>query len=130
MIRVAAEDDLDWLVRADADLFGADRWSETIWRSCLGQTLISPGEGYLVGRCVAETADLDRIGVLSHARRRGVGSRLLEAAVARHPQARWLLEVRSDNASAIEFYATHGFVQIDRRTHYYADGADALVMQR
>ena len=40
-----------------------------------------------------------------------------------------LLEVRADNRPALAFYAHHGFVEIDRRDRYYADGATAVVMQ-
>ena len=50
--------------------------------------------------------------------------------VARRTLAeRLLLEVREDNRGALAFYASQGFVEIDRRARYYADGATAVVMR-
>ena len=43
---------------------------------------------------------------------------------------RLLLEVREDNREALAFYAGQGFVEIDRRPRYYADGTTAVVMRR
>ena len=40
-----------------------------------------------------------------------------------------LLEVRVDNHPALAFYAAHGFVEIDRRQRYYADGTTAAVLR-
>ena len=40
-----------------------------------------------------------------------------------------LLEVRADNRPALAFYADAGFVEIDRRERYYADGAPAIVLR-
>jgi len=61
-----------------------------------------------------------------------VASALLERAVALSRRAgadRLLLEVREDNRGALAFYAARGFVEIDRRRRYYADGATAVVMR-
>jgi ribosomal-protein-alanine N-acetyltransferase len=41
---------------------------------------------------------------------------------------RLLLEVREDNAGAIAFYESQGFVEIARRRLYYRDGATAVVL--
>ncbi len=38
-----------------------------------------------------------------------------------------LLEVRQDNAIAIIFYESEGFILSGRRQSYYADGCDALL---
>ena len=51
-------------------------------------------------------------------------------ASRRTPADRLPLEVREDNRGAISFYAGQGFVEIDRRTRYYSDGATAVVMRR
>ncbi|MCW2828009.1 MAG: ribosomal protein S18P -alanine acetyltransferase, partial [Marmoricola sp.] len=65
-------------------------------------------------------------------RRRGVASALLagvvEAAAATAAD-RLLLEVREDNRGALAFYARQGFVVIDRRRRYYADGTTAVVLR-
>lgn len=65
-------------------------------------------------------------------RRRGIGSRLVEALVisTANRGARYLtLEVRPSNLSAIKFYDKHGFKIIGRRKRYYVD-EDALIMTK
>ncbi len=52
---------------------------------------------------------------------------VLDAACERGA-ARAFLEVRTDNAAAIALYASLGFREDARRSRYYADGADAVVM--
>jgi ribosomal protein S18 acetylase RimI-like enzyme len=64
---------------------------------------------------------------------RGIGSQLLAAAegAARDRGAALLrLEVRADNADALRFYESHGYVLFGRRDEYYADGMAALRLQR
>jgi ribosomal-protein-alanine N-acetyltransferase len=66
-------------------------------------------------------------------RRRKVASRLLEHVLARsrgQGMEKAFLEVRESNQGAIALYLAFGFRQIDRRPRYYADGEDALVMER
>lgn len=64
-------------------------------------------------------------------RQRGIGTALLDAAVARaHDQrARALeLEVRVDNEAARGLYGEAGFAAVRTRAGYYRDGVDALVL--
>ena len=66
-------------------------------------------------------------------RRRGVAARLLTHVLEQGRQAgleKVFLEVRIHNAGAIALYRRFGFLEISRRPAYYADGEDALVMQR
>jgi ribosomal-protein-alanine N-acetyltransferase len=67
-------------------------------------------------------------------RRRGVASRLLEAALAFARVAgvkTAFLEVRSSNAGAIALYEGHGFAPAGHRPRYYSDPPeDALVLSR
>ena len=42
----------------------------------------------------------------------------------------YYLEVRVDNAPAINFYKNNGFKELGLRKGYYRDGTDALVMVR
>ena len=66
-------------------------------------------------------------------RRRGVAAKLLQtalAAAARQGLERALLEVRAGNEPAISLYRRFGFRESGRRRRYYADGEDALLMER
>jgi len=40
------------------------------------------------------------------------------------------LEVRIANKKAIKFYQKHGFKKYDRKTAYYTDGSDAILMKK
>lgn len=142
MILRANGEDLSALVRLEAELFGAEAWSE----ASLAAELAGPGRlvlvvtsevgavvGYVVTLVVGDVADLLRIAVHPAHQRQGLASDLLDEArgeAAREGATRMLLEVSAANFQAIEFYRAHQFVTIDRRSAYYRDGTDALIMQR
>lgn len=82
---------------------------------------------------VAETADLLRVAVEPSVRGRGLGRVLVGDVLHRAAAAgaeRVLLEVAEPNTAARALYAATGFREIHRRRRYYADGADALVLER
>jgi [ribosomal protein S18]-alanine N-acetyltransferase len=138
----ATNEDLSALARLEQDVFGPDAWTEQL----LADELVAPGRvvlvamddiGALVGYAtllvVGDTSDLLRIAVARARQRRGVATELLDHAMrsARAEGAHHvLLEVSAENAAAVEFYRAHQFRTVDRRTAYYRDGSDALVMQR
>jgi [ribosomal protein S18]-alanine N-acetyltransferase len=73
------------------------------------------------------------IDVLPRARRLGVGSELLRAAEVRLAENGCTtveLETAVDNTSAIAFYKRHGYFLIKTVPRYYANGVDALVLQK
>ena len=87
--------------------------------------------GYAAASMVADLAELQRIAVSATRRRTRIASDLLarvESEAARRHADRVLLEVREDNHAACAFYAARGFVEIDRRPRYYADGTTAVVL--
>ena len=137
-VRPATAADVDAVAALEAAVFGADAWS----RAAVAEELTGPGRhglvavdgdatvwGYLVVLVAGDVADLQRVAVAPRLRRQGVASALL-AACEVGACARMLLEVRADNAAALAFYARHRFAEIARRRRYYADGTDAVVMQR
>jgi len=139
-IRPATAADLDAVVALELTCLGADAWSRGLVEQGLAGTLPTvhylvagdPVVGHAVVSVAGDIAELQRIGVDAAARRTGVASALLERAVALSRRAgadRLLLEVREDNRGALAFYAARGFVEIDRRRRYYADGATAVVMR-
>lgn len=93
--------------------------------------------GFVLGRCVADEAEILSLGVLPAARRRGIGGSLVAAAceTAAAAAARRLhLEVAADNDAARRLYARVGFAEVGRRPGYYgrADGSaiDAVLLAR
>lgn len=73
------------------------------------------------------------IDVIAEVRRFGVGSLLLNAAEDRLRTARCVaveLETAVDNASALAFYKRRGYSVIARYPRYYANGVDALVLEK
>jgi len=136
-IRPATAADVDAVAAMEAEIFGADAWSPASVRAEVTAAsrqcfvAVEDGEvrGYVVVRDAGEVADLQRIAVTPAMRRRGLGAQLLRRCdVSAHD--RTLLEVRADNVAAIAFYRREGFTEIARRGSYYADGTDAVVMQR
>jgi len=73
------------------------------------------------------------IDVLPSSQRLGVGSRLLTAAEDRlraAPWARVVLETAVDNSGALAFYKRHDYNVVETRPRYYANGVDALVLEK
>jgi ribosomal-protein-alanine N-acetyltransferase len=101
------------------------------WVAC-GSPSTAP-LGYALGWWVVDELQLLGLGVLSAARRRGVGRRLLEHVVASSRAAggrRVLLEVARGNAAAVALYEGTGFRVFNVRPRYYQpSGDDALEME-
>lgn len=157
-IRPATHDDLaavsallaeTWHATYDG-IYGAGRVAEitsrwhAVGRLALG--LDQPGTSFLIaedgGRIVGTvslvrgedgTLDLKRLYVLPEAQSQGIGSRLLETALAAfHDTTAIRLEVEPANASAIRFYERNGFAVTGRTSDCSCsgDGIAALIMTR
>ncbi len=114
---------------------GAARWSAAGFKDLLGDPHtfeIALPDGFLIGRVVAEEAELLTVVVSASARRRGIGQRLVEAFAA-EARARGavetFLEVAADNTAALRLYRATGWVQAGHRRGYYG-GTDALILRR
>lgn len=130
------------VVALERRLFPDDAWSaEQFW-----QELAQDTRRYVVARddrddrvvgfagafVLPPDADVQTIAVDPGLQRRGLGERLLRALVDQAREAgsrQLLLEVRADNAAALALYARLGFERISRRSRYYPDGGDALIMR-
>jgi [ribosomal protein S18]-alanine N-acetyltransferase len=86
--------------------------------------------GYLICSRYADVWHLMNIAVTPDSRRRGIATQLMERLFEEAgPGARFTLEVRTSNASAIAMYERFGFRPSGHRRRYYHDnGEDALVM--
>jgi ribosomal-protein-alanine N-acetyltransferase len=84
--------------------------------------------GFALCRVAVDECELLSLGVAPEHRARGVGARLVGAAMARATasRARWFfLEVAEDNQPALRLYQGFGLAQVGRRLDYYenADGS-------
>lgn len=123
----------------------AAAWSEADYASLLRQAAPARGfgfvvhcagkpAGFLVGRIVADEAEILNVAVEPEARRRGAGRELVRAAIACAGSAgarRIFLEVRAGNQAARRLYEGEGFLLRARRQAYYREPAeDGLVLER
>lgn len=137
ILRTACPADAAAVSTLEAELFGPDAWSPALVEGELAHPLrrsvvavaADAVVGYAIVSVAADTADLHRIGVGGRHRRRGVAAALLRA-LDLDDYPRVLLEVRVDNVPAVTLYEQHGFRVIGTRRGYYADGGDAVLMQR
>jgi [ribosomal protein S18]-alanine N-acetyltransferase len=143
VVRLAGPDDAEAVAALERDALGSDAWSPglvtegvsgrvpTTLYLVVDHEADDPVAGYAAVSIVADVAELQRIAVAAPQRRTGLASGLLERvqqeALSRHAD-RLLLEVREDNQVACAFYAARGFIEIDRRPRYYADGTTAVVL--
>lgn len=138
-IRQATPRDIDALIAIENGAFTADRISRRSLSRLLlrrsAETILCGTEEGVAGYATvllregSAVARLYSIAASPSAEKTGVGRRLLaaaeEAALARG-RTRMRLEVREDNARAIELYERNGYRPIGRRPGYYADGRAAL----
>lgn len=144
VVRAMQPADLPAVLAIERAVFGAEAWSEALFRSELEQE--AAARSYLValagadlvgyaGLCVyPEDAWVQTLAVQPDRWGRGIGRRLLTALLehaAQRGRAVIGLEVRADNSRAQQLYRRHGFVEIARRRGYYQpSNVDALVMRR
>jgi ribosomal-protein-alanine N-acetyltransferase len=132
--------DIEAVHAIESAVFTVDPWSaEQFWGELAQPTrsyVVAEDAGVIVGYAGAyllpPDADVQTIAVSGAAQGRGVGRLLLEELIAiavRHECSQLLLEVRSDNASALGMYERFGFESISKRRDYYASGVDALIMR-
>jgi len=119
----------------------ATGWSEDALRALLVQPHVAAclavragrPAGFILMRTAVAEAEVLTLAVTPDARRRGVGRALLEAgerAAAACGARRFLLEVSAQNQAAVALYEAGGWRVIGVRAQYYADGADAWLMEK
>jgi ribosomal protein S18 acetylase RimI-like enzyme len=142
-LRDARPADLGALVALEAACFPGDRISAASFRRLTGRPSaalrLATAGGALLGyslllfRKRTTVARLYSIAVAGEARGLGIGRRLMQDA-ARLAGARGAdrlrLEVRRDNRAAIRLYEGLGYRPIGTYPGYYADGMEALRLER
>jgi ribosomal-protein-alanine N-acetyltransferase len=89
--------------------------------------------GLSLMRLAVDDAEILTIGIAPTARKLGLGRGLLtasEAAVLQGGARRLFLEVSINNHAASALYSQAGYSEIGRRRAYYADGSDAIVLEK
>ena len=141
MIRNVDATDLERVRTLLASVPEAASWSADEFRIALQGDLsarVAEEEGIVCGlvvfRTMADEAEILNLAVASTSRRRGIGSRLMEDALAACKTAgvkRIFLEVRESNDAARKFYLRMGLTEVGRRRDYYSHPIeDALVLAR
>ena len=149
-LRVAELADVQAMHRMETTLFPADAWHIDMFLEELTHPTRtyymlelpaesqenSEGDWRAIGYCgtmvVADTADVQTIGVLPEYEGHGFGRAMLEQMHERARELgaeRILLEVRADNPRAQRLYERNGYRQIHVRRRYYEDGTDAIIME-
>jgi len=115
----------------------AEKWGESAIAMQLalpgGFAFFDPAGGMALGRMAADEAEILALAVVPDRRRGGLGRALLAAAelhIAASGGRVVFLEVSFANAAARALYAAAGYREIGRRSRYYPDGSDALVLAR
>lgn len=134
-------EDLEEVIRIERASFTIP-WSERTFRGLLGRSnavlLVAEADSGLLGYAVVwmagEEAELGDLAVRDEARRRGVGSALVGAALEAAADAGagvLFLEVRQGNEAARRLYERTGFEVVGTRRGYYTRPVeDALVMRK
>ena len=89
--------------------------------------------GFVLARRLADLLEIDLLGVHPGHRRHGVARRLLEALIEEESASdlgEIRLELAASNRAARLLYEGLDFVVVGRRTRYYPDGEDALLLAR
>ena len=86
--------------------------------------------GHLLAWQTLDELELLTIAVQRTHRNRGLGRALLNSLCSTKGASVVFLEIRASNAPARALYHSAGFKQVGRRTSYYRDGADALLMRK
>lgn len=88
--------------------------------------------GFVIGdqRRWQKTSWIASIGVHPDVRRKGVGFQLLEACEKELGTSRVRLALRPSNFMAKQLYLKAGYVEVDQWKRYYANGEDALIMEK
>jgi [ribosomal protein S18]-alanine N-acetyltransferase len=140
-VRPLFESDLPALMMIERASFSTP-WRETTFRGLLfrkdSDLIAATRDGRVVGYAVCWTvgdqAELGNVAVAADERGRGIGRRLVDAAlesVRARGAKECFLEVRESNTEARALYEKCEFEAIGRRRNYYARPTeDAFVMRR
>jgi len=141
-IRAFAPEDFDALWQIDAQCYAPEiAYSRRTFRAFLrlpgAECLVAEENGALVGFILTDrdgpAGHVITLDVAPEARRRKIGTALLEAAhasLARHGVREVELETSTTNEAAVAFWKKHGYRECGVLPNYYQNGEDAYWMVR
>ncbi|AUH32440.1 GNAT family N-acetyltransferase [Paracoccus tegillarcae] len=94
--------------------------------------LLNRPNGFLLGRVVADEAELLTLAVAPEARRHGIGAALtrdFSSSARKRGAAEAFLEVAANNHPAIALYQAQGWQNVGRRPGYYTPEIDGLTLR-
>jgi [ribosomal protein S18]-alanine N-acetyltransferase len=117
----------------------AANWTQASYREWMNSpgavAFVGEGDGgvtgFIIGRQMADEAEVLNLAVAPSSRRKGQGGALLKAALGEfrvHGVSRVYLEVRESNVAARAFYAKYGFSQTSKRPKYYRKPEEAAIV--
>ena len=139
VIRPASTADIPAILALERLAATAAHWSPQQYESALDSAIreillaeeASVVQGFLIGRRVDTEWEIENVAVAGAARRKGLGSKLIEAflnlARSRGAQSVFL-EVRESNRAARLLYEKSAFVANGRRKRYYRDPEEDAVL--
>jgi ribosomal-protein-alanine N-acetyltransferase len=139
VIRAFRAEDAPALTSILRDAPEAANWTQASYRDWMNSpgavAFVSEGDGrvtgFIIGRQVADEAEVLNLAVAPLARCKGQGGALLKAALdefGARGASRVFLEVRESNVVARAFYAKHGFSQTGKRLNYYRKPEEAAIV--
>ena len=139
MIRIATSNDLADILSIEKKVF-KHPWSkeQLSWElnsqpAAENYVMIARGNmiGYLFSHVVDDDVQILNIAIDIPFQHRGYGKQLLSYFLDQFNEDSSIhLEVRKSNFPAINLYLKFGFHETGTRKGYYADGEDAIIMQR
>ena len=139
MIRIATSNDLADIISIEKKVF-KHPWSkeQLSWElnsqpAAENYVMIARGNmiGYLFSHVVDDDVQILNIAIDIPFQHRGYGKQLLSYFLDQfNEDSSIYLEVRKSNFPAINLYLKFGFHETGTRKGYYADGEDAIIMQR
>jgi ribosomal-protein-alanine acetyltransferase len=138
-IRAFHPDDAAGLTSILRDSPEAANWTQASYREWMNSpgavAFVSEADGrvtgFIIGRQMADEAEILNLAVAPPARRKGQGSAVLKATLEEFRTrgvSRVYLEVRESNLAARAFYAKHGFLQTGKRLNYYRKPEEAAIV--
>ena len=90
--------------------------------------------GYIIFHITDDFTDIYKIYIRDNDKRKGYGTQLLNKVIDianRYHSKKIMIEVRSKNIVAINFYIKNQFIEISKRESYYNNpNDDALILER